>query len=380
MDLKGFRRHLDLTARERDELLDALDADRRIHRGQHERSFPRHQYRVAGVPLVVDHPDGGQSAFLVDARNLSRGGISVLHGGYLHVGSHCRVSLRDTTGNFTTRRGVIVACRLIRGAAHEIGIQFASQLDLKSIIGTRANRSETPPATSLPGDASSIVVADPFEPDRRLHAHLLTLAGYAVHEARTPGQVLDAVRRDLPALIVLGVDPTSEDALRIIPRLRQSGFDGPILLMTADGHPGITRRLLDAGATSVLIKPFSADVMLTYVQLRMPATAIPSRLLSTRATQPGCAALLDAFIPVVCQLADGIERARAHQDRGALRDIALQLKGSGLAYGYPDLTVAAIRVLTVLRHDRHDSATTAVIDRLVQCCESIVSAQSSSVA
>src|SRR5687768_12470301 len=58
-----------------------------------ERSDERFPYRRRGVELEVEHIGGTSSRLRVWTRNLSAGGISLLHGSFVHPGSRCELTL-----------------------------------------------------------------------------------------------------------------------------------------------------------------------------------------------------------------------------------------------------------------------------------------------
>ncbi len=140
MPRDSFNNLVRLSDSERDRLLDRLDrSGTRKPRAQEgpaidRRKHPRLEYRKAEVPFVVEHPGGGGTWLLVAARNLSAGGMAFIHGGFLHVGSRCRLLLHRLDGERELIGGVIVNCRHVEGALHEFSVRFERKIKLSEFV------------------------------------------------------------------------------------------------------------------------------------------------------------------------------------------------------------------------------------------------------
>jgi hypothetical protein len=92
----------------------------------------RYRYRIReGLAMQVP---GFQFQFIVRPRNLSAGGISVLHGGFLYAGTACTILLRTIAGKPASAEGKIVRCRCIRGRAHELNIHFDQPIEIENYV------------------------------------------------------------------------------------------------------------------------------------------------------------------------------------------------------------------------------------------------------
>ncbi len=52
-----------------------------------DREFVRNSFRVGAIELTVVHSSGSEVTLPVATRNISKGGISLLHSAYIHTGS-----------------------------------------------------------------------------------------------------------------------------------------------------------------------------------------------------------------------------------------------------------------------------------------------------
>lgn len=90
--------------------------------------------------------------------------------------------------------------------------------------------------------------------------------GFRVRVARDGLQALQAIRESLPALVVLDLMLPQVDGLEIMRRLRDTGTDVPVIMLTA-------RRLetdriygLELGADDYVVKPFSPAELVSRVK------------------------------------------------------------------------------------------------------------------
>jgi hypothetical protein len=90
--------------------------------------------KLSQIAVAIQQPNGEWSKYVVRSRNLSPGGIGFIHGSFIHVGSLCRVILKDTNSKVVCLDGTIKHCGLIESTAHDIGVQFNKEIDLQDFI------------------------------------------------------------------------------------------------------------------------------------------------------------------------------------------------------------------------------------------------------
>lgn len=140
--MKPFQRILSLSNRQCELLTRQLDTKATELGIPISRKHDRFAYRIADIPIHIEHPEGGASSFLAFGRNLSTGGISVLHGGFLHVGSRCTVILITHAGKMFSIAGVVQHCRHLQGMSHEVGIQFDAEIRIDLFIAENASKTK----------------------------------------------------------------------------------------------------------------------------------------------------------------------------------------------------------------------------------------------
>lgn len=94
-------------------------------------------------------------------------------------------------------------------------------------------------------------------------AESLCAAGFRVLEAATAAEALDSLGRRLADIVVAILDlrlPDSND-FELLRRIRTLAPRCKVILMTADGSPGILAEAVAAGAFSAVAKPFDMHFM-----------------------------------------------------------------------------------------------------------------------
>jgi two-component system response regulator MprA len=90
----------------------------------------------------------------------------------------------------------------------------------------------------------------------------LTYEGYEAHSVASAEAGLTAVRAVEPRAIILDIMLAGMDGLAACRALRQSGYAGPVLMLTARDGIGDRVAGLDSGADDYLPKPFEFDELL----------------------------------------------------------------------------------------------------------------------
>ena len=94
------------------------------------RATERYPYRPSSLVARIRQPgDGSYTCYAVQPRNLSAGGMSFLHGGFVHAGSSCVVQLITVEGSRKEVAASIVGCRYVDGNIHEVSVRFTEEID-----------------------------------------------------------------------------------------------------------------------------------------------------------------------------------------------------------------------------------------------------------
>lgn len=127
-----------------------------------------------------------------------------------------------------------------------------------------------------------ILLADDGADNRRLISHFLSMAGATTHEEADGQAALDTLlksrnRQNAFDLVILDVQMPRLDGHETARALREAGWNGPILALTANAMQGDREDCLNAGCDDYLSKPIRKDTLLASISRlldeRSPAQA-----------------------------------------------------------------------------------------------------------
>ena len=371
--MRYFHQHLKLNVRESRLIAKQLDEEAENFSGNMNRATTRHPLRISNIPISVEHPEGGSSRILANSRNVSKGGISVLHGGYLHIGSVCQLVLKLNAREFRIMRGVVRYCRHVADCCHEIGIQFTERFSPIDGIWQPLDAAAPPSLRPKNNDISvhgSVLIAEPFEPDQLMLEQRLKSHGLCVVFSSDPDKILHILAHESIDLTLFGFSLSSERDLQFIESVKSLSGDDPLIVMTADYDPETIARAREAGAVDIMAKPLDDDLMDTQLQLYLgdePDTQ------SCQSWKPGPCdqsmnKLIARYVEKVHHISREIRGACMNDNFVNVRELCSQLKGSGLAYGFRHLTIKAMKAIDAIDRDFSSAETRQTLEELQICC------------
>ena len=117
-----------------------------------------------------------------------------------------------------------------------------------------------------------ILVADDDPAVREALRRSLTFNGYQVDVAADGAEALAAIEAAVPDALVLDLNMPKVDGLEACRRLRASGSDLPVLMLTARDEVRDRVMGLDAGADDYLPKPFALEELLARLRALLRRT------------------------------------------------------------------------------------------------------------
>ncbi|MEM6458068.1 MAG: response regulator [Planctomycetota bacterium] len=309
------------------------------------------------VKLLIHQPGGTTHKFRVRARNLGDAGIAVLHGGFLHRGSVCRVEIFDAAMPLVSLPARVVHCRYVRQTVHEIGLVFDEPIDSDAVQRSQKPAApdaatSTPDRPALPRLRGRVLHVDPIEADRRYLGFRLAQLGLNFRYALTTPEALSAVKAQAFDLVLCEYRLRPDPAPFLLRRLRGMGCVAPVVVL---GH-GISRvaakELTDLGAHACLPKPFRAeDLTRLLAQLlpeASPEPAEPARL-SDHWAEESFRPLIIEYVGELGGTLDYLQRTvlQSASEADALQT-AEQLAATASLYGFPGISEAAKELSTIL--------------------------------
>jgi two-component system KDP operon response regulator KdpE len=122
-----------------------------------------------------------------------------------------------------------------------------------------------------------VLVVDDEAAIRRALSANLSGHGFQVASAASGGEALAEVARARPDLLLLDLGLPDLSGLEIVARLRQQGFEPPIIILSVRDEEEQKVQALDAGADDYLTKPFGMNELLARIRAALRRAGGSSR-------------------------------------------------------------------------------------------------------
>ncbi|MBO6513448.1 MAG: PilZ domain-containing protein [Phycisphaerales bacterium] len=242
-------------------LLAKLDETSGKNGASAKRVFRRLSYEKSRLTIHIMSEGHNSVSLVVATRNLSQGGISVLHSNFMYNGTALTVDLINKDGVIVPRHGTVTRCIHRGGRIHEIGIRFDDEISLRDFLVEKPD--------NLLYARERI---DPEEMKLKLLVYTEDSDFSAVlRQYLMPSNLCYTFAKDLEEaqkksedqeMILVHIDPKSMNSTEFVRSMRMSGFRSPILLV---GNPGelVDEHIINAcGADMVLPWPVDGQSML----------------------------------------------------------------------------------------------------------------------
>ena len=332
---------LRLSSSELKRIIDQIEAES-VNDQTPEREFVRWAYRVEAVQLVIEHSSGNKVTLPVATRNISRGGISILHSAYIHAKTSCEIILKVPGGKQLIIPGNVMRCNHITGRVHEIGIKFKVQVSMKDLLGldplNEAYSLERVDPSRLHG---SVLIVTASDLDRELMLSYLDTTNLMVN---TADSVENAIARAQKGCDIVLSDYHLNDntAPQLIDALREAGCDMPVVVLTSDSSETALDAIRESDASGVLTKPTTKGKLLQALAEFLHADGDGGPLYSSLSENDSTYPLLGKFLSEITRMALNLEKAMRDDDLQQCLQVIRSLSGTAAPLGFPEISALAI--------------------------------------
>ena len=327
--------------RELNLVLDHLEAaDRAASGGTHRREFARWPFRKAVVPVLLTHPGGTQSTLKLACRNISRGGISLLHNGYIYPNSAMRLTLPRSDKGFSDVDDVIKRCIHRRGVLHEIGVAFKRPIHLRDYLilqpTTEFYSLERVTPESIKG---KLLLVEDSHLDVSIIKHLLRQTSLQIKHVETVRDADEVVSSEEISIILCDAGLPDERGTVWLQRLRERGCQVPAIITSADTMAMMRENAWQMRGVYPLPKPVSQEALLRTLAECLLLTDATNAVKTEHEQLPDhlTERLRGMLANYVTQLKERIEQGDVE---GAMVT-ALMIKGAAPSLGLPGIAQSA---------------------------------------
>ncbi|GAB4383875.1 MAG: hypothetical protein Kow0022_04840 [Phycisphaerales bacterium] len=345
-----------------DELDRAADGNAAIHR-----THVRWPFRHAGITAHLTQPDGGDVTLSLACRNLSVGGMSVLHSAFLHPGTRIAVDLPRATKGVARVKGRIVRCSHVRGTIHEIGIKFDDLINLREFKRSDPFDAALAFENVKPSDLTGTILhIDPSQIDRQIIRHLLRDSSLSIRGCESVEEAMPYIERGCD-LILCEFNLLTQDAATLAMTLRAEGHQQPIIVVSSNRSSATVEMIRRSPIDVFLDKPVKQDRLLSAIAEFLAPD-------SRRQEQKGVELngdlkeIASSFARSLNDYADKLEAALAEHDQDELIRLATELKGTAMALGFVKVGTIATELFDDLDQGQSLDNAARVARKLAMAC------------
>ncbi len=361
---------LRLGIRELHALLDKIERERPLSKNAC-REFVRWEFRIVRADLTIEHTSGSKVTLPVATRNISRGGISILHSSFIYPGSVCNITAEFEGGNKLEINGTVKRCDHLGGKVHEIGIEFDKEVSTKELLGLdpmqEAYSLECIDPTGLHGTVLLITSSDL---DQQLLIRLLEETSLSISVADTPETAVQRAKKGCE-LILTEFAIEGHSASDILASLRGEGIDSPVLVMTSDTSQNVRDEMRMAGASGLITKPFTRERLLQALAEFLLADGDTGPLYSTLPTEDPAYEILSKFLSDLSRMILTLERSLQDSDYDNCLNICRSLACSAAPLGFESIGQLAVQTECALMQGTAVRDAAADIRQLIIACRRI---------
>jgi len=355
-----------LNARDRKALINKINASSSTSRFQAERRALRVDFEAPRILFIAIQATGNQVRHAAVPRNLSKRGLAFILGRYVYPDTDCKVAMPTLGGEWLMVTGKVRLCRHVGGIFHETAVVFEEPVDLRDFVQL-SREEEDIVREELAEDLGEgfeeveqtqmILVVDDDKANRRLLTHWLGKLNLRSRDATSPSQVTTLIKDDPPDGILMDVNLGEFDGLEIVQTIRNKGYKGPVICVSADESEATRQRAMSVGCNGYLPKPYTLDQIQEALEgaMAMQIGGEPDEpILSTLIEDESMLPLLRDFVKTLNGLITKLNEANGASDYEQIERVCQQLKGAGGSYGYEAVTEAAKTVLDRLQAEDMD--------------------------
>lgn len=262
-----LRNTLGVDGRAYDILLGKLDSLGAHAEGSDGAADPRRMYtRVAfSEPLVrVQIEDERKSTreIVLACRNISQGGVGLLHSSFMYPGTTAVVFLRRNDGTSPGLRGKVVRVQHRGGVVHEIGVRFDKEINPRDYISTDFTRAAPSFERVAPERLLGEVVVAASDPMMvSLIETMLSGTGLKLCFAATVAEAVEACHKAVD-MVLVELDFAELSGPELVKKLRTNGLQRPVAIIGDPGEGVGLSVVRICGADALIRTPLSEDGLL----------------------------------------------------------------------------------------------------------------------
>lgn len=352
-------------------VLDKLDTEADAQAPSAHRTYVRWPFRHTDIGVSLTHPGGSKSSVLMACRNLSCGGISLLHNAYIHTETPVEVMLPHPFRGPVPIAGKVTRCRHRGGLLHEVGVKFDKQINVRDFIRPDPFREyfslERVDPAQLRG---TVLYVEDSLLDQRIVKHYLRESSLTIKTATSCAEAI-AISHEGVDLIVSDFHLPDCDGPQFVKEARDAGIAAPVIMVTSDNSSATRAKVRDCAADAFLAKPLTQDRLLRAVAEFLLVTS-PTGLMSTSLNNAApLYSLVTAFVDQLHGFAKKLADCVKEEKPEECFTICQQIRGTAPTLGFESIGRLASRTAEIVARTGSVKESARPVQELITACERV---------
>ncbi|MBL4591060.1 MAG: PilZ domain-containing protein [Phycisphaerales bacterium] len=226
------------------------------------RIHSRLEYNDPYILMVLESEDTIDRPITVAARNISRGGVGLLHSSFVYPNTRVSIHLTSNQQNPRPVRGIVQRCIHRGGVVHEVGVKFDEEINIQQYLRPDISECiqsfERVEPLELKGKVLLIGQKNDFAPLSRAMLQETSLAYKFVSSAEDARM---AGLEDFELFVVLN-DLEDCEGTEFVRELRDGGNKCPIVLVGSEKTELAVQKVRACGADMLVPWPMNQETLL----------------------------------------------------------------------------------------------------------------------
>jgi len=176
----------------------------------------------------------------------------------------------ETTGSglgltISTNLARLMGGRIDVTSELDVGTTFTLMIEAQAGVSVKQDVEDDMPPMMTPGGSGYILLAEDSKDSSALITLYLEMAGYQVKWAINGRQAVEMSAEDPPGMILMDMNMPLMDGEAATREIRESGYTGPIVSLTASTDESVIAGMREAGSNGEVAKPVDVDSLVQTV-------------------------------------------------------------------------------------------------------------------
>lgn len=358
-------------------ILDKLEVNDAKNGGANaSRTYVRWPFRHTTVGVELLHPGGSVGKVTMACRNLSCGGVALLHNAYVHTGTEVTVTLPHPYRGEVTLPGEVTRCRHRGGLLHEVGVRFNEQINIRDFVHLDPFKEYFSLERVNPAELRGVILYVEDSPlDQRIVKHYFRDTSLSLKCVASVEEGV-AVARQGVDLILCDFHLPDGAGTSFVQTIHEAGISVPVIMVTSDNSSITRAKVRNSHANAFLAKPLTQDRVLRAIAEFLLVNAGAGR--TTSSLKPGdpMHGLVRGFIDQLHELSRELRSSLERDDIDACGTICQQIRGTAPVLGFEGIgRMAEIASEQMIRSGSVKECAAAVLE-LAGACALVVADES----